>query len=140
MFVSYLRRKLEAGGEPRLIQTVRGVGFVLREAADVSTTSAATCPRSLAGRVTLAAVAAVGIALAVAGAGVVIAAGRADRSALDRDLNQLATRLDQPAVRIFRGPGRGFPGGPPPGLDARYGRRRAAPPAAARSPARPAGP
>ncbi len=30
-FVSYLRRKLEAGGRPRLIQTVRGVGFVLRQ-------------------------------------------------------------------------------------------------------------
>ncbi|UXY31818.1 response regulator transcription factor [Streptomyces sp. HUAS TT20] len=30
-FVSYLRRKLEADGAPRLIQTVRGVGFVLRE-------------------------------------------------------------------------------------------------------------
>ncbi len=32
VFVSYLRRKLEADGEPRLIHTVRGVGFVLREA------------------------------------------------------------------------------------------------------------
>ncbi|MBY8884476.1 response regulator transcription factor [Streptomyces sp. PTM05] len=32
-FVSYLRRKLEADGRPRLIQTVRGVGFVLREEA-----------------------------------------------------------------------------------------------------------
>ncbi|MGW4196611.1 response regulator transcription factor [Streptomyces sp. NPDC005004] len=31
-FVSYLRRKLEADGSPRLIHTVRGVGFVLREA------------------------------------------------------------------------------------------------------------
>jgi len=30
VFVSYLRRKLEAGGEPRVIHTVRGVGFVLR--------------------------------------------------------------------------------------------------------------
>ena len=30
VFVSYLRRKLESGGEPRMIQTVRGVGFVLR--------------------------------------------------------------------------------------------------------------
>jgi two-component system, OmpR family, response regulator PrrA len=30
-FVSYLRRKLEAGGRPRVIQTVRGVGFVLRQ-------------------------------------------------------------------------------------------------------------
>ncbi|WP_327066024.1 response regulator transcription factor [Kitasatospora sp. NBC_01250] len=29
-FVSYLRRKLEDGGRPRLIHTVRGVGFVLR--------------------------------------------------------------------------------------------------------------
>ena len=29
-FVSQLRRKLEGDGEPRLIQTVRGVGFVLR--------------------------------------------------------------------------------------------------------------
>jgi len=30
VFVGYLRRKLEAGGRPRLIHTVRGVGFVLR--------------------------------------------------------------------------------------------------------------
>ncbi len=56
-------------------------------------------PRSLAGRVTLAAVAAVGGALTVAGVGVVIAAGQADRSALDRELTSLASRLDRPAVR-----------------------------------------
>jgi two-component system response regulator MprA len=31
VFVGSLRRKLEADGEPRLIQTVRGVGYVLRE-------------------------------------------------------------------------------------------------------------
>jgi two-component system response regulator MprA len=31
VYVSYLRRKLEAEGEPRLLQTVRGVGYVLRE-------------------------------------------------------------------------------------------------------------
>ncbi|MDF3297837.1 response regulator transcription factor [Streptomyces tropicalis] len=30
-FVSYLRRKLEAGGRARLVHTVRGVGFVLRD-------------------------------------------------------------------------------------------------------------
>jgi two-component system, OmpR family, response regulator PrrA len=30
VFVRYLRRKLEAGGEPRVLHTVRGVGFVLR--------------------------------------------------------------------------------------------------------------
>jgi two-component system, OmpR family, response regulator MprA len=32
VYVGYLRKKTEAGGEPRLIQTVRGVGYVLREA------------------------------------------------------------------------------------------------------------
>jgi two-component system response regulator MprA len=31
VYISYLRRKLEAGGEPRLIHTVRGMGYVLRE-------------------------------------------------------------------------------------------------------------
>ena len=32
VYVGYLRRKTEAGGEPRLLHTVRGVGYVLREA------------------------------------------------------------------------------------------------------------
>jgi two-component system response regulator MprA len=31
VYVLYLRRKLEAGGEPRLLHTVRGAGYVLRE-------------------------------------------------------------------------------------------------------------
>ena len=31
VYVSYLRRKLEAENEPRLLHTVRGVGYVLRE-------------------------------------------------------------------------------------------------------------
>lgn len=31
VFIGYLRRKTEAGGEPRLIHTVRGAGYVLRE-------------------------------------------------------------------------------------------------------------
>jgi two-component system, OmpR family, response regulator MprA len=30
VYVGYLRRKLEAGGEPRVLQTVRGVGYALR--------------------------------------------------------------------------------------------------------------
>ena len=33
VYVGYLRRKTEAGGKPRLIQTVRGVGYALREPA-----------------------------------------------------------------------------------------------------------
>ncbi|WP_282704191.1 response regulator transcription factor [Streptomyces sp. CC219B] len=31
VYVSYLRRKMEAEGEPRLIYTLRGLGYVLRE-------------------------------------------------------------------------------------------------------------
>jgi two-component system response regulator MprA len=31
VYIGYLRRKTEAGGKPRLIQTVRGVGYTLRE-------------------------------------------------------------------------------------------------------------
>ena len=31
VYVGYLRRKTEAGGEPRLLHTVRGVGYALRE-------------------------------------------------------------------------------------------------------------
>ena len=31
VYIGYLRRKTEAEGEPRLIHTVRGVGYVLRE-------------------------------------------------------------------------------------------------------------
>ncbi len=31
VYIRYLRAKLEAGDEPRLIHTVRGVGYALRE-------------------------------------------------------------------------------------------------------------
>lgn len=31
VYIGYLRRKTEAGGEPRLLHTVRGVGYILRE-------------------------------------------------------------------------------------------------------------
>jgi len=33
VYIGYLRRKTEAGGETRLVHTVRGVGYILREAA-----------------------------------------------------------------------------------------------------------
>ena len=67
-------------------------------------------PRSLSGRVTLAAVAAVGGALAVAGIAVVLASARSDRNALDRDLTRLAQRLSGPAGGLL-GQARVFPGG-----------------------------
>jgi two-component system, OmpR family, response regulator MprA len=35
VYVGYLRRKLESGGEPRVLHTVRGVGYVLRESSPV---------------------------------------------------------------------------------------------------------
>ncbi|HUQ58797.1 response regulator transcription factor [Lentzea sp.] len=31
VYIGYLRRKTEAGGRPRLLHTVRGMGFILRE-------------------------------------------------------------------------------------------------------------
>jgi two-component system response regulator MprA len=31
VYISYLRKKTEVGGKPRLIHTVRGVGYALRE-------------------------------------------------------------------------------------------------------------
>ncbi|MHB8262143.1 MAG: response regulator transcription factor [Acidimicrobiales bacterium] len=39
VYISYLRRKTETGGAPRLIQTVRGVGYVLRASAENVTAS-----------------------------------------------------------------------------------------------------
>ena len=34
VYVGYLRNKLEANGEPRILHTIRGAGYVLREKAD----------------------------------------------------------------------------------------------------------
>jgi two-component system response regulator MprA len=31
VYIGYLRRKTEAGGKPRLIHTIRGVGYALRD-------------------------------------------------------------------------------------------------------------
>jgi two-component system response regulator MprA len=39
VYIGYLRRKLEEGGEPRILQTVRGIGYVLRQPAARSTPS-----------------------------------------------------------------------------------------------------
>ena len=39
VYIGYLRRKTEATGEPRLIHTVRGVGYVARPTASVTAQS-----------------------------------------------------------------------------------------------------
>ena len=54
VYISYLRRKTEAGGEPRLIHTVRGVGYAAARAVSLRT------------RLTLAGGGAVFVALAIA--------------------------------------------------------------------------
>jgi two-component system sensor histidine kinase PrrB len=73
-------------------------------------------PRSLAGRVTLAAVAAVGAALLIAGITVVVAAGRSDRDALDREIEGLVRARARPALRALGPPPRGIGGRPPAGV------------------------
>ena len=87
VFVSYLRRKLEAGGEPRMIQTVRGVGFVLRVPEP-----GVSGPRSLAGpRHPRRGRGGRRRAARREHRGRLVSA-RADRGALDRDLRRLAER------------------------------------------------
>ena len=61
-------------------------------------------PKSLTGRVTLAAVAAVGGALLVAGLAVVIFTARSDQARLDRDLTQLSRQVDRRAGPVFSPP------------------------------------
>jgi len=36
VYIRYLRQKLEAGGEPRLLHTIRNVGYILRDTFDAS--------------------------------------------------------------------------------------------------------
>jgi two-component system, OmpR family, sensor histidine kinase PrrB len=73
--------------------------------------------RSLAGRVTLAAVAATALAIVAGGVAVVVAAERSDRGALDNELSRLADRLSRPAGGLLQpdqpaGPGSLGPGPP----------------------------
>jgi signal transduction histidine kinase len=83
-------------------------------------------PKSLTGRVTLAAVAAVGGALLVAGLAVIIFTARSDQAQLDRDLTRLSRQVDRRAGPVFSPPDErgGRPGGPPgEGRDMRSGRQ-----------------
>ena len=77
-------------------------------------------PKSLTGRVTLAAVAAVGGALLVAGLAVIIFSARSDQAQLDRELTSLSRQVDRRAGPVFSPPeqappARGMQGGRPGG-------------------------
>src|SRR6185503_20041335 len=80
VFVGYVRRKLEAPGEPRVLHTVRGVGFVLR----------ACAVRGLRGRLTLGVTTVLAAVLVVAGVVVARDVDHSERQVLDDRLRRTA--------------------------------------------------
>ena len=95
VYMGYLRRKTEEGGEPRLLHTVRGVGYVL-----------ARLMRSLPlrRRMTIAVAVAVAVAVALAAAVAYIAVrdelrGEVDRALRTSSSSASAARAPRPAVR-----------------------------------------
>ena len=103
VYVGYLRRKTEAEGEARLLHTVRGVGYVLKESG-----TAHDCPgdrreptgsstwderrwhyrRSLASRVVLLTTMAVGLAVALVALGAYVTVRMSLESSLDNSLTR----------------------------------------------------
>ena len=100
VYVGYLRRKTEAEDEPRLIHTVRGVGYVLKE----TVTGPLPFPgegrwhyrRSLASRVTLLTTMAVGLSVAIVALGAYATVRMQLQSSLD---DSLVTRARIAAAR-----------------------------------------
>ncbi len=88
-------------------------------------------PKSLTGRVTLAAVAAVGGALLVAGLAVIIFTARSDQAQLDRDLTRLSRQVDRRAGPVFSPPAAQPRRKARPGRPAREGKCGTAAPAVA---------
>ena len=100
VYVGYLRRKLEAGGEPRLVHTVRGVGYVLREPPPAM---------SFRRRIALASAAAVAMAVVLASAVVYLVVRDGMRDQVDSGLRELAkgatvTPLPPPRAGELRRP------------------------------------
>ena len=85
VYMGYLRRKTEVGDEPRLLHTVRGVGYVLRGAA-----------MSFRRRITLVSAAAVAIAVVLASLLTYLLTSHQLHSQVD---SQLRNRARQPEVR-----------------------------------------
>ena len=96
VFISYLRRKLERDGLPRVIHTVRGIGYVLRNerASRASSADARDAPQfgrsaSLRTRVALAAAAAAAAVVAVFTVLTSIVLANNDAAQLDRRLDSI---------------------------------------------------
>ena len=98
MYIGYLRRKTEGGGEARLIQTVRGVGYVMREGLV-----------SLRARLTLLAASAVAVAIALAAGIAYVTVQNRLFDEADRTLQEQARRV----VGFSVGPGEAPFGGQP---------------------------
>ena len=81
VYVGYLRRKTEAGGEPRLVHTVRGVGYVLR----------CIVAMSFRRRMVLLAAGAVAAAIVIASVVVYVVTGNELRGQIDASLRQKLT-------------------------------------------------
>ena len=90
VYVGYLRRKTEAGGEPRLVQTVRGVGYVLR----------CIPAMSFRRRMVLLAAGAVAAAIVIASVVVYVVTGNELRAQIDASLRQKLTPGLPQAVQI----------------------------------------
>ena len=95
VYIGYLRRKTEVGGRPRLIHTVRGVGYALRE------------PVTFRVRLAVASAAAVALAVALAAPLVYVAVrselrGQVDDGAARARLRRLAPAAAQRSPRTAR--------------------------------------
>ena len=94
VYIGYLRRKTEAAGEPRLLHTVRGVGYVLTLARQMS----------FRRRIVLLSAAAVAAAIVIASVVVYVVTRDELRGRIDTSLRRRLT--PRPRVGPDSGPGR----------------------------------
>ena len=111
VYIGYLRRKTEAGGEPRLVQTVRGVGYVLRKVRSAACRMAGAGPCTFRRRLTLAGAAAVAVAVALASLVTYFVVRSELRGQVDDSLRESVDRLGGGRGMVLRGLAAPPPGG-----------------------------